>query len=183
MSGKVRECRSVVSDLRVRSRFYLRGAEVTSSATELNKLDSITGYPVEAHEVTFTETTGAGTYTGSVSVPAGATILDIIVNGVALWTATTSATLKVGDVADDDGYYTAVDLKATDLLAGESISFALAGGKAGAYIANSQVSPRYSSSARTISGIITTVGAAGSAGRTRMVVVFALPTASAATKV
>jgi hypothetical protein len=38
-----------------------------------------------AVERTFTETSGAGTYTGSVSVPAGATIQDIIVNGVALW--------------------------------------------------------------------------------------------------
>lgn len=137
-------------------------------------------YPVEAHEVTFTED-GAGTYTGSVSVPAGATILDIIVNGVALWAAATSATLKVGDATDDDGYYTGVNLKATDLLAGESLSFALAGGKSGAYIANSQVSPRYSASARVISGIVTSVGA-GTTGRTRMTVIFSLPTASAATK-
>jgi hypothetical protein len=139
-----------------------------------------------AKEVTLTETTGAGVYTGSVTVPAGATILDIIVNGVALWTATTSATLKVGDVADDDGYYTAVDLKATDLLAGESLSFSLAGGKAGAYIANSQVSPRYAVAARIISAICTTVGAAGNAGRTRMTVIYSLPVTAdivAATKV
>lgn len=132
-------------------------------------------------EVTYTEN-GAGTYTGSVSVPAGATITDIIVNGVALWTAATSASMVVGDAADPDGYFTAVDLKATDLLAGESISFALAGGKAGAYIANSQVSPRYSASARTVSGIVTSVGA-GTAGRTRMTVYWSLPTAqTAATK-
>lgn len=124
-------------------------------------------------ERAFTEN-GAGTYTGSVNVPAGATILDIIVNGVALWDAATSATLKVGDAADDDGYYTGVNLKATDLLAGESLSFALAGGKAGAYIANSQVSPRYSATARVVSGIVTSVGA-GTAGRTRMTVVYHLP--------
>lgn len=155
---------------------------LTVSPSELNKLDAVTGYPVEAIEVDFTETSGAGTYTGSVAVPAGATILDIIVNGVALWNNAGACTLKVGDVADDDGYYTAVDLKATDLLAGESLSFALAGGKAGAYIANSQVSPRYSASARTISGIITTASTGGSTGRTRMVVVFVLPTSTAATK-
>src|SRR5438093_933514 len=41
-------------------------------------------------EATFTETTGAGVYTGSIAVPAGATILDIVVNGVALWNTTTS---------------------------------------------------------------------------------------------
>lgn len=139
-----------------------------------------------AKEVSFTETTGAGVYTASVSVPAGATIHDVIVNGVALWAATTSATLKVGDVANDSGFFTGVDLKATDLLAGESISVAQAGGKAGAYIANSQVSPRYSATARVVSGIITTVGAAGTTGRTRMTVVWSEPTAAnvaAATKV
>lgn len=172
--------RRKANNLDVIGNFYLDGTEVTTSAAELNKLNALTGYPVEAHEVTFTED-GAGTYTGSVSVPAGATILDIIVNGVALWTAATSATMIVGDATDPDGYYTAVNLKATDLLAGESISFALAGGKAGAYIANSQVSPRYAATARVISGIVTSVGA-GTAGRTRMVVVFTLPTASAATK-
>lgn len=156
---------------------------VTSTTAQLNKLAAVTGYPVESIEVTFTETAGAGTYTGAVAVPAGATILDIIVNGVALWNNAGACTLKVGDVTDDDGYYTAVDLKATDLLAGESLSFALAGGKAGAYIANSQVSPRYSASARTISGIITTASTGGSTGRTRMVVIFTLPTTTAATKV
>src|SRR6185312_14956545 len=51
---------------------------ITASSTELNKLVGITGYPVQAAEVTFTETAGAGVYTGSVSIPAGATILDII---------------------------------------------------------------------------------------------------------
>lgn len=195
MPGKVREPLLLVEDLRVTNKLTVGGTDITASiaevaalngltasVAELNKLDAITGYPVESHEVTFTETTGAGTYTGAVSVPAGATILDIIVNAVALWDTTTSATMIVGDGTDPDGYFTGVNLKATDLLAGESISFALAGGKAGAYIANSQVSPRYSASARTITGSITTVGAAGSAGRTRMVVIFAMPTPSAATK-
>lgn len=132
-------------------------------------------------EVTFTETTGAGTYTGSVDLPAGATLIDIIVNGVALWTATTSATMKVGDATDDDGYFTAVDLKATDLLAGESISLLAPGGQQGAYVVPGatddayQVSARYSASARTISGVVTTVGAAGNAGRTRMTVIYSAP--------
>jgi len=182
--GKTREQLLVARELQITNAWGIGGTTVTPSAGEMNKLDGVTGSLVEAHEVTFTETAGAAVYTGSVTVPAGATILDIVVNGVALWDTTTSATLKVGDVADDDGYYTAVNLKATDLLAGESLSFALAGGKAGVYIANAQVSPRYAVAARTIAGIVTSVGAAGSAGRTRMVVVFALPTAAAdATKV
>lgn len=160
------------------------GALNDVSAAELAKLDGLASaaYPVVAAEVTFTETSGAGTYTGAVAVPAAATILDIIVNGVALWDNAGAVTLKVGDAADDDGYFTAVNLKATDLLAGESISFESAGGKAGAYIANSQVSPRYSATARVVSGIITTASTGGTAGRTRMVVLYVLPTASAATK-
>jgi sigma54-dependent transcription regulator len=99
-------------------------------------------------------------------------VLDIVVDGIALWTAGTSATLIVGDATDPDGYYTAVNLKATDLLAGESISFALAGGKAGAYIANSQVSPRYAAAARTITASVTTVGTTATAGRTRITVTY-----------
>lgn len=142
---------------------------------------AITG-PLQSGEVSFTETAGAGTYTGSVNVPAGATILDVIVNGVALWDNAGTATLIVGDAANDDGYFTGVNLKATDLLAGESLSFALAGGKAGAYIANSQVSPRYSATARVVSGIITTASTGGTAGRTRMTVVWSNNTAVAATK-
>ena len=137
------------------------------------------GVGVMSEVVTF-QAAGEGTVTGSVSVPAGASILDIIVDGVTLWNAATSATMIVGDVADPNGYFDAINLKATDLLAGESISFALAGGKAGAYIANSQVSPRYSATARTISGVVTQVGT-GTTGLTRMTVIYTLPRVKAAT--
>ena len=178
---------SAARKFNVTDTFQIGGLPVTATATELNKLDGVasTAYAVVCEEVTFTETSGAGVYTGSVAVPADATILDVVVNGVALWTSQTSATLKVGDAADDDGYYIGVDVKATALLAGESLSFALAGGKAGAYIANSQVSPRYSSAARVVSGIVTKVGTTGTAGRTRMTVIYALnlATPTAATKV
>jgi hypothetical protein len=137
-----------------------------------------------AKEVTFTETAGAGTYTGSVAIPAGATIVDVIVYGEALWDNAGAVTMKVGlDGLDDDGFFTGVNLKATDLLAGESISFALAGGKAGADIANSQVMRRYLATARTLSGIITTASTGGTAGRTRMTVLYTLPTVTVATKV
>lgn len=133
----------------------------------------ITG-PVAVGEVAFVED-GAGTYTGSVAVPAGATIVDIIVNGVALWAAASSATMIVGDGVDPDGYYTGVNLKATDLLAGESLSFAQSGGKAGAYNVgtNTHWTNRYSATARTITGVITSVGA-GTTGRTRMQVLYAI---------
>lgn len=135
-----------------------------------------------AKEVTFTEIGGALTYTGGVVVPAGATIVDIIVHGVALWDNAGAVTMIVGDT-DDNGFYTGINLKATDLLAGESLSFAQSGGKAGAYNAgtNTHWTNRYSSSERTIAGIITTASTGGSAGRTRMTVLYSLPTVTAAT--
>jgi hypothetical protein len=148
---------------------------VTGTLTATNAALTTPAGAVAAVEASFAETTGAGVYTAAIAVPAGATILDIIVNGVALWNAGTSATLIVGDAGDDDGFYTGVDLEATDLLAGESLSFSDAGGKAGAYIANSQVSPRYSATARVVSGIVTAVGTGGTTGRTRMTVVYHLP--------
>ena len=141
-------------------------------------------------EVTVTETTGAGVYTGSISVPAGATLVDVVVHAVALWDTATSATGKVGDAADDDGIFTGIDLKATDLRAGEGLSAAgglnLAGGKQGADITATHWNRRYLATARVISLIVTAVGASGSAGRTRMTVVYSAPSANsitAATKV
>lgn len=134
------------------------------------------GQTVKTAQLTFTEQ-AAGTYTGTVSLPAGAVLVDIIINGVVLWAAGTSASMEIGDATDPDGYFTAVDLKATDLLAGESVSFALAGGLAGAYIANSQVSPRYSATARDIVATVTQVGT-GTAGRTRVNVIWIEPTSA-----
>lgn len=127
-------------------------------------------------EVTFTETAGAGTYTGSVSVPAGATLVNIIVQAVAVWDNTGAVTMKVGDT-DDDGFYVGINLKATDLTIGQTISFAKTGGKEGAYFSGTatHIDGLYSASARTISGIITTASTGGSAGRTRMTVLYHLP--------
>lgn len=133
------------------------------------------GFAVLAQQVHFNESAGsaAGVYTGSVVLPAGSVLIDIIVSGIALWNAGTSATMKVGDVTDDDGYFTAVDLKATDLLATEEISLSAVGGQQGADVANSQINRRYSSAARTITGVVTTVGTLGTLGRTLMVVIYA----------
>ena len=176
-------------------------AAVTATAVELNKLDGgavsnaelnelvgITETPVQTAEVNFTETAANATHTGTVTLPAGATLLDIIVTAVVLWDSGTSTTLIVGDVTDPDGYFTAVDLKATDLLAGESISFGYTGGKEGADLdggesAGDEVRRRYDASSRDIVIVITDVNAAGVAGRTRVTVVFSLPSTSVAATV
>src|SRR5690242_19360394 len=75
---------------------------------------------------------GAGTYTIAFTLPANAIIDDAGWHAEALWAAGTSATSKAGDSTDDDGLFTGVNLKATDLLAGESISLSFPGGKQGA---------------------------------------------------
>lgn len=137
---------------------------------------------IVCREVTFEETAGAGSYAGSVDLPAGAWLLNVAVQALALWDAATSATLNVGDAADDDGFFTGVNMKATDLLAGETIDFAAQGGKAGAYLTATHVIGRYSATARIITGTVTTVGGGGTAGRTRLLVVYVDPGEAAATK-
>lgn len=129
-------------------------------------------------EVTFTEQ-GAGVYTGTIALPAGARIIDIGVDGQVLWDAATSASLVVGDADEADGFFTATDLKATDLLAGEINNIEHPGGKAGAYLASEQ-RVLYSATARNVIGVVTSEGA-GTAGRTRLYVVYGVASPTAAT--
>lgn len=166
----------------------LAGTALTATATQLNNLatqgGNATGRTVESALVSLTETTGAGTYTASVTVPAGALILDIKAWSTALWTATTSAVMDIGDATDPNGWFAGIDLKATDLLVGEEINFIQTGGKEGAYLSltTGARSAAYSAAARVISFVVATVGAAGNAGRSFGMVVWTVPTATAATK-
>ena len=157
---------------------YQSGVKVTTSAATMNL------NKVYEQSVLFTEA-GAGTYTGSVTLPAGAIIQDVVVHAIALWAAATSAALNVGDVADPDGIYAAVNLKATDLLAAESISFAFAGGKQGADLdvagTGFHVRRRYLATERVVSGVIVSVGA-GTTGRTIMSVLYTVPSTAASVK-
>lgn len=132
---------------------------------------------------------GAGTsYTLSFTIPALAVLKNVRVIAKALWNGT-SASLKVGDTADDDGYFVGVDLKATDLLVGEVLSAEdgdLWGGKNGAYLvaASGRRGPttsnfgQYYEAGSVISFIVTPGAADGSAGRTYCEVEYALPALS-----
>jgi len=140
----------------------------------------------------YIEEDGAGTYNYDVFVPAGALILDIIVHNEVLWAAGTSAAMNVGDYAsaantngdapvigsaiDADGFFAAINLKATDLLAGESVNFTQSGGKAGAYNigTNTHWGERFSLVDRWIRFSAASVGA-GTTGRTACAVVMAMP--------
>jgi hypothetical protein len=133
-------------------------------------------------ERTFTETDGAGTYTASVTVPAGAYLVDIIIHGVALWDNAGAVDMDVGISGTGTAYFDITSLKTGgDLVAGESISFSETGGENGTLQATNYT--RYSATSRAILGVITSASTGGSTGRTRMLVVWALPSvSSAATK-
>lgn len=144
-----------------------------------------------AKTITFTENATNTTHTGTVAIPAGATLVDVIVNAGALWGAA-AAVLKVGDTADDDGIFVGVDLKATDLLVGEVLSMGDTsnwGGKNGAYLvaATGQRGPTtsnfgtYYAAGSNITGIITVTTPAVTTGRTYMTVIYTLGAAAAAT--
>jgi len=119
----------------------------------------------------------AAAYTVSIFVPAFSWLLDVSLHCVALWNAGTSATGKVGDATDDDCFFTAVDLKATDLIAAESIATyggtALAGGKVGADVANSQWNRRFLSTSRVITFTNTLAGTAATTGEAILAVTYA----------
>ena len=121
----------------------------------------------------------AGVYSISCIIPAGSYIQDVQVHADTLWDSGTSATLIVGDSDDPNGFYAAVNAKATDLVANEVLSFGHDGGKLGAYITDDNgVMTQYSSSARTVSAEMTTVGTVATAGVTRIVVLWVKPTDS-----
>lgn len=156
---------------------------ITATAAELNRLVGVTAPPVQTVERTFVETTGDGVYTATVAIPAGATVLDVIFRNTALWTSSTSASLVVGDDDDPDGYIAATDVKAAPLAdtfgAAAGISSRLSlGATAGAYKGGGG---KFCAVAKTITATITKVGT-GTAGRSRLLVTYALPSTAAATK-
>jgi len=167
---------------------------VEAGATETHANNpAFTGAPtgiVVAKTVSFVEDATSLTHTGTVAIPAGATLLDILISAGVLWGAA-AAVLKVGDTADDDGYFVGVDLKATDLLVGEVLSVSGStgnwGGKNGAYLvaatgrrgpAASNFGAHYAAGSN-ITGIVTVTTPAVTTGRTYMTVFYATGTAVA----
>ena len=151
-------------------------------------VDSFTG-EVLAHEVTFTETAGAGTYTGSVTIPGNSWLLDLKFINTALWDNSGTAVLKAGDATTDNGWFTGINLKATDLIAGtnqETLDFNNAGGKPGGFIValTGERARMYVATERLATGIVTTASTGGTAGRLRMLALYTSPiNVVAATKV
>lgn len=132
-------------------------------------------------EATFIETSGAGTYTASITIPAGSYLVDVLVHGTAVWDNAGTVGMIVGDVANTDGMFIVTSLKAAgDLIAGETLGMgtALDGGETGDDVSSGSWARRYLATERVISGVITTSSTGGSAGRTRMIVLYTDPTSS-----
>jgi hypothetical protein len=149
--------------------------------------------PVVCAGVSFTED-GSTTLTGTVEIPAGATLLNIQVVITVLFDDTGAVTLKVGDDDVADGWFTGVDAKATDLLVGEVLDISNAenwGAAQGAYLVAASGrkgrttagvdSGIYYGDASEVIGVITTTNQDGTAGRAFMFVTYAKPTVVAAT--
>lgn len=130
----------------------------------------------------------AGVYTADIKIPAYAVVYDIIVHNEELWTAGTSATLEAGMYTDSDGsistaedadgFYAAVNVKATDLTKGQSLSFNRAGGKGGASLTE-DTSTHYlnivGDDDRWLRVKVTTVGTVGTAGETYVYALYGVP--------
>lgn len=171
------------------------GTLLTSTAAELNKLDGIsaTGYMSVTEGISFAEDGSATSYVGSVTLPAGAFLQNIQFVTTVLWNGT-SATLKIGDSVDDDGWFTGVNLKATDLLVGEVLDITNAenwGGKQGAYLVAATGrkgrvtagvdSGIYYGAASNVLFTITPGAGDGSAGRSFGLVTYSVPTLTPST--
>ena len=154
---------------------------------------TFTGTPVGVmitKMITFTENATNTLHTGTVVIPAGSILHSIQVTSSVLWTGGT-ATMKVGDSVDDDGYFTGVNLKATDLLVGEVLDTRDGdcwGGKEGVYLTSAgrrgAVATNfgtYLEAGTSIIGVVTVGTPATTAGRTFMAVTYSSGTTSAAT--
>lgn len=146
--------------------------------------DGISGVVV-SKSVTFAETATGTLHVATVAIPAGASLLDILISGGALWGAG-AAVMKVGDTADDDGYFIGVNVKSGDLLAGETLSVSGStsnwGGKNGAYLvaATGQRGPTTSNfgtryvAGSNIIGTVTVTTPAVTTGRTYLTVFYSV---------
>lgn len=132
----------------------------------------------------FKEDATSTVHTATFNIPIGWTVYDILVIPQVLWLATTSATFKCGDSGSSTGFFSTVDLKATDLVLGERLSAHANtdywGATNDAYLTTSgrfgQQSGNdiggYMPAAYTITGTVTVVDPASTVGRTRMTVIY-----------
>lgn len=128
----------------------------------------------------FTENATSVTHTATFVIPAGATLLDIIVIPEVLWTGGTAA-FTCGDANSANGWFTTCNLKATDLVLGERLQASNAnnwGGVNGAYLTTAgrfgqqatNMIGGYCPTAYSVIGVVTVGTPATTVGRLRMYV-------------
>lgn len=141
---------------------------------------------VVSKTVPFVEDATMTTSTGTVVIPAGATLVDIVVTSSVLWSKA-SARFTCGDAQAATGWFVSTDLSGTDLLVGEALraagGSAAWGGVNGAYLvsatgrfgqATSTKAGPYYVSAGSVIGVVTVTPGAGAAGRTTMTVTYSV---------
>jgi hypothetical protein len=146
---------------------------------------------IQTKMVTFRENATNTTHTGSVILPPGSWLHDILVLNSVLWTTTGTAVLKVGDTAHDDGFFIGVSVKAFDLVLGEVLRIGddgCWGTKNGAYLTPAGVRGAtasnfgmYYAAGSTIKGTITVATPNAAVGRTHMLVTYSRPPEAIAT--
>lgn len=130
----------------------------------------------------FTEDATSLTHTATFVVPAGSTLLDIIVVPQVLWTGGTAA-FTCGDANSANGWFTSCDLKATVLILGERLQASNAnnwGGVNGAYLTtagrfgqqSTTMIGGYCPTAYSVIGVVTVGTPATTVGRLRMYVLW-----------
>lgn len=159
-------------------------------------------YPVLTAGVAFVESAlgAAGTFTGTVEIPAGAVLHDILFMNTVLWDEGTAAELTIGDDDDADGWLQATSVKATDMVVGEVYSMMSSGSTdtdssswfaVGDYIVaatgrkgrttSGVDSGLYYGAASEVIGVVTVTDGDGTAGRSFMFVSYSVPTTVTAT--
>ena len=132
--------------------------------------------------------TALGVFSAEVRLPAYAVLLDIVVHAEEVWDAAaaslqagiyTSSSQAKSTVTDADGFYTAVDLTATDLTKGQSISFSERDGGVGGTRLTEGTSTHgldwVGDDERFIVIDVTTLTTVGTAGETYVYVIYAVP--------
>jgi hypothetical protein len=134
--------------------------------------------------------TAAGTWNCDTFIPAYGVVLDVIVHAEEVWTAGTTAVLNAGMYTVDadgvisaeedlNGIYAAIDLLATDLTKGQSLTFNRAGGKGGAMLTedtSTHLLDIVGDTDRILRVSVTTTGTVTTAlGETYVYVIYAVP--------
>ncbi len=137
--------------------------------------------PVVSAQMDFIETAGAGVYTATLVLPAGSMVQNLWVINRVLWTAGGStATLNVRNTATANAYITATTLHAVNFLSTNVLD-------TWKHIGNAALSTTFESlsypAGTTITATVTTTGAGGAVGSTSVIVIYAVPPVSVASKV